>query len=78
MPTDELKISDQRPIPKARSKYPWKTLEVGQSFLFPPWVTPQAASTMVRQASTYNHPKEYRAGKTEEGGVIRWYAIRVK
>ena len=76
--TDHFKVSSHRPIPGHRNRYPWKVLQVNESFLFRPGTSGASAHTQCRQATHYNQPKTFRAGKVEEAGVLRFYAIRVE
>lgn len=47
--------------------YPWRQMEIGDSFLFPVHVYPTLAHTLCAQASSTNHPKKFITRKTEEG-----------
>jgi hypothetical protein len=68
-----IEIQNDVPMPQhfkdggRPSGYPWATLEVGQSFLFPAHIKSNNAYTQARVASLKNKPKLFRTSRTSEG-----------
>jgi hypothetical protein len=59
------------------NKYPWKNMELNDSFLFPNNTYPALAYTLCRQASHYNQPKKFITKRVVEEGVERFRVWRV-
>jgi hypothetical protein len=73
MPDGEIQIEDGVAIPKDRrkEKYPWTTLKIGQSFLFPAELQQNSPYQSAKSASLRHAPKTFIARKTP-GGTRCW------
>jgi len=60
------------PSPTAR-RYPWETMEVTDSFLFPPSLSPTDCYKRVSQANDRYAPKRYMARKAN--GEVRCWRV---
>ena len=68
----KIEIEDGIPFQRGKGRgrsaiYPWLSLEVGQSFLFPASVAANSAYTIACAASHRNAPKKFTTAKTPEG-----------
>lgn len=65
-----IRVQKDVPVPTVRNsrcKYPWATMEVGDSFLFPATMRKGSPYAAAYSASKTKHPRKYRVLKTQEG-----------
>ena len=75
-PQIEVETGIAMPRGGSQSRYPFETMEVGQSFLFPEDVTASSANRACALARKQFDPKVFTARKVVENGVERRRAWR--
>lgn len=75
MPNREIKVEHDVPLPLpfSLSRYPWREMQVGDSFLFPANVINPYQCARVWSSSVVCPGRKYIARKTDEG--IRCWRI---
>jgi len=65
---DDIRVEKGVPMPSANvAKYPWRQMEIGDSFLFPEDVSGDTASNNAAAASKRLAPKRFSVRKTQDG-----------
>lgn len=62
---------------KRMNKYPWKDMEIGDSFLFGTDAYATLAYSLVRQANKFNQPKKFVMKRFNMDGIERFRCWRV-
>lgn len=79
MASEAIKVETNVPMPtvipgrNSKARYPWREMEVGQSFVFPDDVSYDAAYQGAYYANYKLKPKKFRVARHE--GVIRCWRL---
>lgn len=68
-----LETRSDIPVPTIRTKYPWLTMEVGESFAFPLTIKAESSWTITSSANRNYAPRQFMTRKLN--GEIRCWRV---